>query len=72
MIPITRVCGAELSYCADRRSVSPRRTGKPGAVENVVICTGPGSCIIGVGISPPQVGKDVNRRPPQLRSVSSS
>jgi hypothetical protein len=48
MIPITRVCGRLSSYVAVSRSRSPAATGIPFAVENVVMCRGPFSCITGL------------------------
>ena len=45
----------------------------PFAVENVVMCFGPFSCMTGFTTGNPQVGSEVKSfRPPQLRLVSAS
>ena len=58
MIPITRVCGRLFSYVAVSRRLSPAETGMPFAVENVVMCFGPFSCMTGLTTGNPQVGSE--------------
>ncbi len=51
--------------------MSPAATGMPVGLWKLDMWVGPGSCIIGIGIGPPQVGSDRKRRSPQVVSVRS-